>query len=166
MPEMLSPRQRRAIHYREVYLFSDHWKTLSARIKAERPFCEKCAQNPPARSAEVHHLTYETLGFEADHDVRALCRDCHQAETNKGPGAAKKDRKLQKRDGQLEARRKKPASERQITALRRFGYEGPIKDLSSYDATKLITAYIKEIDPAKRVNKLDMFDDDQPECFG
>lgn len=39
--------------------------------------CENCGLMLPL---ELHHLHYETVGWERPDDLKALCRDCHRSE--------------------------------------------------------------------------------------
>ena len=57
----------------DTYLESVHWKELSRRMRRERGRCELCSG--PAE--QVHHLHYETLGYEGLDDVIVLCERCH-----------------------------------------------------------------------------------------
>ena len=59
---------------REYYV-TEHWKGLSARKRALSPKCEVCGQRP---STEVHHLHYETLGYELLSHLKAWCTPCHK----------------------------------------------------------------------------------------
>lgn len=66
--------------YREIYLNSIYW------VRYVRPFmlgradhkCESCGQRNA--TLDVHHKTYERLGFELPEDLEVLCRDCHEIE--------------------------------------------------------------------------------------
>jgi 5-methylcytosine-specific restriction endonuclease McrA len=64
----------RSMPYKE-YLLTDWWKKVkrAAIIRAGYQ-CEECKERRPL---DVHHLTYERLGTEADADLQALCRFCH-----------------------------------------------------------------------------------------
>jgi 5-methylcytosine-specific restriction endonuclease McrA len=62
------------------YLQSEHWRQTRRRALERAAFhCRICGngsrRNQPLN---VHHLTYERLGQEADSDLIALCRTCHQ----------------------------------------------------------------------------------------
>jgi hypothetical protein len=58
------------------YLASDHWKGLrkQALERAEHR-CQVC--NGSTR-IDVHHRTYERLGYERLEDLTVLCRGCHK----------------------------------------------------------------------------------------
>lgn len=57
------------------YLQTAHWKKMSANAKQKAGYrCQVC--NSP-RSLDVHHRTYERLGYERPEDVICLCHDCH-----------------------------------------------------------------------------------------
>jgi len=58
-----------------VYLQSDAWKALQARILGRcNGVCEKCGQRP---AKDLHHLSYIRLGHERPEDVVYLCGFCH-----------------------------------------------------------------------------------------
>ncbi len=58
------------------YLASEHWLKTRELFLKNHSCCEWCYE--PAR--DVHHLHYETLGAETEHDLVALCRECHTEE--------------------------------------------------------------------------------------
>lgn len=66
--------------YRDIYLFSYHWQQ-DVRLPALQCAEYRC-QSCGARNTvlDVHHKTYERLGFESAEDLEVLCRDCHEAE--------------------------------------------------------------------------------------
>lgn len=58
------------------YLQSDWWKkTREAAIKNAGNKCECCGR---PFDLQVHHLTYEHLGFERDYELMCLCTNCHE----------------------------------------------------------------------------------------
>ncbi len=58
------------------YLLCDDWKAMRQRVFARDGFkCSVCAG--PAE--QVHHLTYERVGYEALEDLVSICKDCHDA---------------------------------------------------------------------------------------
>jgi len=59
--------------YRNEYLKSPQWKIKRDIIIDKNPFCAFC----PAKSWDVHHLTYERICFEWESDLCAVCRKCH-----------------------------------------------------------------------------------------
>jgi len=60
----------------KAYLESDWWKTTREKyIKSIGNKCECCGK---PFDLQVHHLTYEHLGFERDYELKCLCRNCHQ----------------------------------------------------------------------------------------
>lgn len=67
--------------YYQTYLKSPAWLQLRARIFRSRGFsCEICQSK---KNLQLHHVTYERLGYEKDEDVMILCRKCHEkAHTN------------------------------------------------------------------------------------
>lgn len=68
--------------YYNVYLQSTHWRNLRAeKIREVGYRCEGCQTAydvwEPGQSLDVHHKTYERLGFELLEDLEVLCRECH-----------------------------------------------------------------------------------------
>lgn len=65
----------RRLPYAE-YLKTAHWQRVRelALGRADQQ-CELCSGT---EALEVHHRTYERLGFERPGDVIALCHDCHR----------------------------------------------------------------------------------------
>lgn len=60
----------------KAYLESDWWKkTRTDYIESIGNKCECCGK---PFDLQVHHLTYEHLGFERDYELKCLCRNCHQ----------------------------------------------------------------------------------------
>jgi 5-methylcytosine-specific restriction endonuclease McrA len=58
------------------HLSSDAWKDIRAAALERAGWrCQRCHSRGPL---EVHHLTYERLGNEADSDLQALCGACHE----------------------------------------------------------------------------------------
>lgn len=67
--------ERHAIYRR--YLKSNTWLRVRIRIFKLRGYqCEKCGISEGVQ-LEVHHRSYERLGFELDSDLQILCRICH-----------------------------------------------------------------------------------------
>ena len=66
--------------YRYVYLNSYRWQidVRPAMLEYAEYRCQSCG----ARNTvlDVHHITYDRLGFESAEDLEVLCRDCHEAE--------------------------------------------------------------------------------------
>lgn len=57
------------------YMASREWALKREAIKERAGnICERCQE---AYLANVHHLTYESLGNEPLHDLQGLCRPCH-----------------------------------------------------------------------------------------
>ena len=53
-----------------------HWQRVRPlALKTADHACELCAAT---EALEVHHRTYERLGFERPGDVLALCHDCYR----------------------------------------------------------------------------------------
>jgi 5-methylcytosine-specific restriction endonuclease McrA len=62
------------VDYR-TYLESDAWMVFrESVIEAFGGQCADCGQHLPL---QVHHLHYNTLGWEVIDDVAPLCRECH-----------------------------------------------------------------------------------------
>lgn len=61
--------------YREVYLRSDHWlETRKGALERAGHRCQVCNTE---HQLDVHHRTYERIGYEAAMDLTVLCRKCH-----------------------------------------------------------------------------------------
>jgi hypothetical protein len=66
--------------YYDYVLASDRWVRLRARLLSTRGRrCQLCGASESYRSLELHHLTYDRLGFEHDDDLQVLCSHCHYA---------------------------------------------------------------------------------------
>jgi 5-methylcytosine-specific restriction endonuclease McrA len=60
----------------QSYLESDEW--LSFRDSVIAAYERKCACcGVPSYRLQVHHLHYDTLGWEVIDDVEPLCQQCH-----------------------------------------------------------------------------------------
>lgn len=71
----------RALPYAE-YLRSDWWQWKRMRaIDRARGHCELCQQS---RHLEAHHVTYDHLGCERNHELVVLCKPCHKHITANG----------------------------------------------------------------------------------
>lgn len=58
------------------YLQSAHWQDKrTGAIRRAGGRCQRCGN---AGRLDVHHSTYARLGCEADGDLVALCRACHE----------------------------------------------------------------------------------------
>ncbi len=63
----------------DAYIKSHEWKARRQRaVELAGYCCEKCGATAWDTKLEVHHLTYERLGDEADKDLVALCPKCHE----------------------------------------------------------------------------------------
>jgi 5-methylcytosine-specific restriction endonuclease McrA len=73
----MSKRWRPDYH---AYIRSFRWKRKADHIRHKDGYrCRDCDQG----GWEVHHLTYDRLGFELDSDLVTLCRSCHEARHEK-----------------------------------------------------------------------------------
>ena len=64
-------------HYLK-YLASKDWKIKRAVALISAGYeCERCKTD---NHLEVHHITYDRLGFERPDDLRVLCAACHADE--------------------------------------------------------------------------------------
>ena len=60
----------------KAYIKSKRWKKKAAAARKRAGFrCQLC--NAEGR-LQVHHRTYERLGYELPGDLIALCVDCHK----------------------------------------------------------------------------------------
>ena len=76
IPLLGSERRRRRRFVQKDYFQSTGWKERREEI-LERAGgrCESCGR--ASRKLEVHHLTYERWGHEADGDLTVTCPECH-----------------------------------------------------------------------------------------
>lgn len=59
----------------EQYLRTARWySTRNLALSRARYRCERCQANS---QLQVHHVSYERLGDEANEDLQVLCRGCH-----------------------------------------------------------------------------------------
>jgi hypothetical protein len=60
------------------YLETLHWRITRRRALLRAGYrCKRCEATRPL---EVHHLSYDRLGAEAEADLMVLCGPCHEAE--------------------------------------------------------------------------------------
>ena len=58
------------------YLRTAHWQRVrELAVEQAGHACDLCART---NQLEVHHRTYERLGFERQSDLIVLCDDCHE----------------------------------------------------------------------------------------
>jgi 5-methylcytosine-specific restriction endonuclease McrA len=58
------------------YLKSKRWKKKAEAARKRAGYrCQLCNQRKPL---QVHHRTYERLGYELPGDLIALCASCHR----------------------------------------------------------------------------------------
>lgn len=63
-------------YYRDVYLKSDDWKVLrDSKIATTGTRCCLCCTI--CETVDVHHVKYKSLYDVKHHDLRILCRPCH-----------------------------------------------------------------------------------------
>jgi len=63
-----------ALPYPE-YLLTEHWQRMRQRKLLREPRCQCCYW---PLFLQVHHLRYDRLGNEAEHDLLVLCEQCHE----------------------------------------------------------------------------------------
>jgi 5-methylcytosine-specific restriction endonuclease McrA len=60
----------------QQYLKSPRWRKKAATARKRAGYrCQLCNKQKPL---EVHHRTYERLGYELPSDLIALCAACHK----------------------------------------------------------------------------------------
>lgn len=74
------PKRLPATQYQN-YLHSAQWKKKRAEVFAQ--FGQHCAVCPETEGLEVHHRTYDRLGYEDVNDLTVLCRKHHAMYYNK-----------------------------------------------------------------------------------
>jgi hypothetical protein len=66
-----------------AYMKSDRWdKKRRKRLEIDKYKCQDCFRRD--RPLDVHHLTYDRLGYEDMGDLLSLCRECHNSRHKKG----------------------------------------------------------------------------------
>jgi len=84
---------RRAVveSYYDYVLASERWARLRTRLLVARGRrCERCGVLEAARDLDLHHLTYDRLGFERDDDLQVVCRPCHYLADREREAAARR----------------------------------------------------------------------------
>lgn len=84
-PKPLGKPRKESLLWRDKYnqvIASPRWKKLRARLieKADRTCCRckwKKESWDKTRTLDVHHKTYERLGYEWDSDLEVVCSRCH-----------------------------------------------------------------------------------------
>lgn len=76
VPTSLIGRKDRLLY--DWYIKSDIWK--SKREWALNLLGRQCSVCGNRIGLEVHHLTYDHMGYELIGDLLVLCRDCHEAQ--------------------------------------------------------------------------------------
>lgn len=65
------------------YLESNMWKRKRAWVfDRSKGKCERCGK----QAVQVHHKTYDRLGYEEPQDLMAVCMSCHGKEHSENPG--------------------------------------------------------------------------------
>ena len=75
---LLTHRDRRLYDW---YIQSESWK--SKREWALTLLGRQCSVCGLRHSLDVHHLSYDRMGYELPSDLLILCRDCHEAQHGK-----------------------------------------------------------------------------------
>ena len=66
------------------YIAGPRWKKRKERYYSKfRKACALCGKGNPEVRIQLHHLTYERLGYERDEDLMPLC-ELHHAGVKKG----------------------------------------------------------------------------------
>jgi 5-methylcytosine-specific restriction endonuclease McrA len=77
----------RSAHSYGAYLNGPKWKERRTEALQRAGYrCQRCKAD---EALEVHHLTYDRLGFERPQDLMVLCNPCHADEHGR---PAKSDR--------------------------------------------------------------------------
>ena len=60
----------------ETWMYSKEWRQKRNRKLKEAGYkCEICGT---AKNLQVHHITYENLGYEPMDDLLVVCKKCHE----------------------------------------------------------------------------------------
>lgn len=76
-PVVLKAPKPRKWKYEE-YMQSPEWADFRNRWFTQTNFPKQCVACNVTTGLELHHVTYERLGFERMNDVVPLCRRCHK----------------------------------------------------------------------------------------
>jgi hypothetical protein len=63
--------------YQDYLDSPEWWQQRRFALARARYHCERCGCH---RNLEVHHHSYDRLGFESSADLEVLCDPCHHAE--------------------------------------------------------------------------------------
>lgn len=69
------PAARRPNYW--AYLKSSEWKRKRRHMLDRADGC--CQSCGKSRRLEVHHLSYQNLGYESPEELAVLCSECHKA---------------------------------------------------------------------------------------
>lgn len=72
-PKSNTKSKKPYLQYKE-YLQTEHWLTLSTKIKEDVGKCQLCGST---HRLEVHHNNYDNLWNETSKDLIVLCHECH-----------------------------------------------------------------------------------------
>lgn len=76
--EFNAPRPSGRVNYAD-YIRSPEWRVKATIMKARANWqCQNCGRAASDATLDVHHLTYERLGYERQDDLLVLCRSCHE----------------------------------------------------------------------------------------
>jgi hypothetical protein len=70
------------------YINSQAWRERRRKFLYGDPPCNRCGISRAAaklyydQDLNVHHRNYQNIGCEPDSDLEALCRRCHEIESN------------------------------------------------------------------------------------
>jgi 5-methylcytosine-specific restriction endonuclease McrA len=75
-PKSLNRRKMGKSRWYKIYLKSVAWQNKrKAAFEHHGKYCFKCG----TLACDIHHLTYENVGYEPLDDIVPLCRQCHEA---------------------------------------------------------------------------------------
>lgn len=81
--------------YRNIYLYSQHWRDLrDQKFAKDGKQCKTCGTH---HNLQCHHLKYRSIYNVTPDDLEVLCQRCH----NKEHKRLKKDRKKRREERQL-----------------------------------------------------------------
>lgn len=76
-------RNKREFVDYDIYMQSEEWDARRRqRLKIDDYTCQDCRATD--RPLDVHHLTYDNLGYEPMGDLISVCRQCHKRRHKEG----------------------------------------------------------------------------------